>query len=531
MPLQDILPRLTSKQTAQVQDYFDTAVKAMEWAEAELATIRDPIPSAVSDARNLAAVELYRASTTNVIQTALGQQAASERWPQIFLNTTPFTDAEAPVSQWPNYDQKDAAFVYAQLDESLVNRTIQSNARAALIQEADQQLIDQQRTGFKWLKNPSAPLAWGDSLGSPKADTLVRAHVLTGKTKYHRGTVLATQYAAGANPDNMSYTTGLGYRQADDPVLSDPLSIGVEPPPGITLYGPFDTDQDPDYFAFNLWEDVTTPSTLDWPVTEGFFDSSFYIPVAEFTVDATMAPTTYAWGYLASLAANSTSSRNVQNRDRPSSPNPLPIHSRMRRNVKNSSDHPNIWIGDENNNRLHSHEGNDVMWGQGGRDRLRGGKGQDVLYGGSDSDILTGGAGRDVLIGSMGQTNMPEVDHLTGSGGRDRFILGVPTASSEQPIQPLQSFAKSNVQLTNAYHRWGNDDYAVIHDFEPGLDQIQLPGRVSNYRIGTASVTETIHPTSAALFDISTGQRELVAVFNHVSPKDLRSHWKTFEFA
>jgi Ca2+-binding RTX toxin-like protein len=65
-----------------------------------------------------------------------------------------------------------------------------------------------------------------------------------------------------------------------------------------------------------------------------------------------------------------------------------------------------------------------------------------ILLGGSNGDVLIGGAGTDLLVGGGGR------DDLTGGGGADRFRFDAVSDSSGDPD--------------------------VIHDFEPGLDLIDL---------------------------------------------------------
>ncbi|MDO5648936.1 MAG: hypothetical protein Q4G20_13505, partial [Paracoccus sp. (in: a-proteobacteria)] len=82
----------------------------------------------------------------------------------------------------------------------------------------------------------------------------------------------------------------------------------------------------------------------------------------------------------------------------------------------------------------------DRLYGGAGHDRLDGGGGNDVLVGGSGNDSLYGGAGRDTLDGGTGR------DHLYGGAGADSFV-----------------FARK-------------DGWARIHDWEDGLDRIELRG-------------------------------------------------------
>lgn len=86
-------------------------------------------------------------------------------------------------------------------------------------------------------------------------------------------------------------------------------------------------------------------------------------------------------------------------------------------------------------------DGNDMINGGSGNDRLSGGEGNDRLFGGVGSDRLQGGSGNDLLVGGIGD------DSMAGGEGRDTFRINM---NSD-----------------------GND---VIHDFEDGIDKLDLDG-------------------------------------------------------
>lgn len=136
---------------------------------------------------------------------------------------------------------------------------------------------------------------------------------------------------------------------------------------------------------------------------------------------------------------------------------------------------------------------------------LFGGDGNDSLFGDTGNDTLVGGNGEDTLVGFGGTGDIPEIDTLIGGtvtfddegnasvdifgdGAEDVFVLGT----------------LSNVFYTQA----GSDDYAVILDFEIGVDQIQLSPSV-NYRFRTGSVLSDLD--TAIFANLSTGD-DLIAI-------------------
>ena len=153
-------------------------------------------------------------------------------------------------------------------------------------------------------------------------------------------------------------------------------------------------------------------------------------------------------------------------------------------------------FGGKNNDSLDGQGDNDILFGNLGEDTLIGGEGDDSLFGGRDNDQLAGGSGNDTLYGDLG------VDTLTGGSGADLFGL------------------RENGQGTD-----------VITDFQDGVDLMELPDGVTEFRVennGSSltqiTVAETgevlvqlegIQPAEITLDDFVNGQ-----VFNNSQPVD-----------
>ena len=291
------------------KDYEESAIQAMRWAYAE-----EPDGDWIVDSeRNLAALELYRVT-------------GDKRWHDLFLAETVFNDASANAFDYQNHDQRQAAFLYSRLDLPSIDRTVQANAKQALLREGDANLAAIADTGFKWYKNPYVPIAWGTSNGFADKSDLIRAHFVSGDEKYLEGTVLASQFSGGANPDNMSYTTGIGPRQPDDVLFVDSLVTGQTTPKGISIYGPADFREGyiRHHWSLSLFGDESDTRPEDWPTAEGFFDFNQFTPSAEYTIMQTMAPTSFTWGYLAATQADGNSHTQILLEDKlPASTDPL----------------------------------------------------------------------------------------------------------------------------------------------------------------------------------------------------------------
>jgi endoglucanase len=273
--------------------YRESALKAMAWGDAEYAKMKDQkLPHAVRDARNLAALELFRLT-------------GDATWHDIFLETTVFKDPKMDIWKWQSHDQRDAAFLYARLTQAGLNAEVQKNAREALLREAAESIAQGQRTAFRWTKpNAWQPVAWG-VLGVPQATTLLRAHALTGDAKYLTAAVAASQYAGGANPMNTCLTTGVGASCVQNPLWIDSRIAQQPAPAGITVYGPRDTPKQKasEHWLLKMIAASFTPPVDQWPTTESYFDLYLYPEVCEFTVMQNHGPNTYVWGYLAARKA------------------------------------------------------------------------------------------------------------------------------------------------------------------------------------------------------------------------------------
>ncbi|MEL7083191.1 MAG: Ig-like domain-containing protein [Cyanobacteria bacterium J06597_1] len=295
--------------------YRDSALRAMNWAEAELPTDDSYDVRQIDDERNLAALELYLLTEDPV-------------WHQLFLETTVFAGGQCGLGQPCNdtfkngsHDQREAAQLYARAPQDLTDATTQSNTIAALLRAADNSLAvqngglvtlegrpltgTQAGTAFNQTRvnTPFMPLSPGQ-LGTPQMDDLLAAYGITGDRQYLDGAVKGSHFSAGANPSNTVFTSGLvdaglAQREPVNTFVIDARSTGQSTPAGITAYGPIDSQ-----FGFNqaqrdLYGQRSFPFPTAWPVYENYFDNYWNFEQAEFTIHQSISPTAFTWGYLA----------------------------------------------------------------------------------------------------------------------------------------------------------------------------------------------------------------------------------------
>jgi hypothetical protein len=168
--------------------------------------------------------------------------------------------------------------------------------------------------------------------------------------------------------------------------------------------------------------------------------------------------------------------------------------------------------GGSGNDTLIGNVGNDHLFAGMGNDSLDGGSGKDLLNGGIGNDTLSGGSGEDTLQGSSSTTAIGEVDVLTGGDGADTFVLG-----------GYMGVLYDDQTMFMPYLT----DYALITDFNPNQDVIQLAGQASNYLLKPAPAGL---PTGTAIYlDKLNEPDELVAIVAGTATLDLNADYFRFQ--
>ena len=457
--------------------YAQSAVRAMNWAEKEVAGNPKYEANTVKDRRNLAALELYLLTE-------------DPDWHDVFLEDTVFRGKQCQPGQTCNevfefevHDSREAAFLYARAPQRLTKANVRKNAIDAILRAASYSLTAQNGgrvswngeqyhsdgTAFKWTKSksPNSPLNPG-SLSVPQVEFLLQAYAITGEQNYLEAAVLGSQFSAGANPSNTVFTTGLveaglAKREPINPFVIDARYSGQDAPAGITTYGPVAPQLRFGQFQAELFGPDTYPTPEQWPTAEAYFDNYWNFRNSEFTVFQTIAPTAYTWGF---LAASDFKESRVGLND-------LLKGTIGADNLKGFAGKDTLF-GGKGPDRLEGGTGNDVIAGGEGGDRLLGNSGNDWLKGHRGPDSLDGGAGNDVLIGGEGN------DKLFGSEGND--IL-----AGQQGNDTLTGARGRDIFKLD---RWNSRD--VIRDFEDGVDRIQLTGGLSFDRVTLRQVGRNV---------------------------------------
>ncbi|MEM8570141.1 MAG: calcium-binding protein [Pseudomonadota bacterium] len=125
-----------------------------------------------------------------------------------------------------------------------------------------------------------------------------------------------------------------------------------------------------------------------------------------------------------------------------------------------------LWVeGEQAAEKIVGNEGNNKLFGGAGEDTLVGGAGDDRLDGGRHVDTLRGGEGDDTLLGADAR------DELRGGSGTDQLKTAKGLAQNW-----MKGGAGEDLFVFRAYDTLSENKkaIAVIADFQPGLDQLDL---------------------------------------------------------
>lgn len=199
-------------------------------------------------------------------------------------------------------EDHEASFVYATLPEGLGDEQTKRACRDAILRAAGTAIETGKKLPFDLTSDKPATehvRAWGRFCTIPRNTQLIRAHFLTGDEKYLSAAISAANFAAGMNPDNLCYTTGVGQRSPEHILHHDSRMTGQKPPVGITVMGPQCFNYPDDALPRLLRSDFLWPGAYVWPSLEGYLDIYRHPCVTEYTVQANIGPNAYQWGYFA----------------------------------------------------------------------------------------------------------------------------------------------------------------------------------------------------------------------------------------
>ncbi len=297
---------LASFNPKEAKEYLQSAIRAWDWAE-QHNRLDDPVfkkslsydpdfPRRVRNKRALAAVELL----------------ATTRDPQ--FDKAFRTSTELHENAYNNYmDQPEANFAYARLPQGLGDPELKKRAVQRIVAYADHAIEFSRHNAFDVItgKRTDLPLIGPCTYFSTPGGggmALIYAYELTRDRKYLRAAVQGSNYCLGANPDNLSYCTGVGINWQRFNFIVDALVTGQQPN-FIVGHIPYGQGNEGNHLCQQSNEWVQTwflnfgptkmrPSWYDWPVYEQYIDFAIYPLMNENCFNQTSVPAACYWFYL-----------------------------------------------------------------------------------------------------------------------------------------------------------------------------------------------------------------------------------------
>jgi endoglucanase len=283
-------PSLSQAYSASARRAFDYAQQNETAFADRLNRTRSEYVTKTSSFRMLALVEMYHLT---------GDAKFHDVFKQEFI--------ARPDQKFDTAVQQHAAFAYAKLPDSVAtDAKLKADCKLLITNAADVAVKFGDGNVFGITTDiPSLPvIGFVGYYSTPGMITqsVPRAHALTGDAKYLAATVRACNYALGAGPSNMTYTTGVGHVYPNSPLHLDSRNSRQKPPTGLVITGQSDPSES---WGFNDWVHTwklgnnTVPGSRDWPASQAYVDLAVWPSMNELMLMQTMGRNSYWWGYLA----------------------------------------------------------------------------------------------------------------------------------------------------------------------------------------------------------------------------------------
>lgn len=205
---------------------------------------------------------------------------------------------------------------------------------------------------------------------------------------------------------------------------------------------------------------------------------------------------------------------------------------------QNLYDTYNVFFAGEGNDTVTGAATRDFVYAEGGNDKVTALGGDDGIYGYGGNDTLEGGVGNDEITGDAGRdvlTGVQASNWNAGKGEIDLLVGGSLNHFSYNPTNPTVSTDtdRDTFVLGDSYEAYymgdgylGLQDFAIIPDFNPSIDNIVLHGQANEYVIGgipqgLSYQGAAISSDSLGLYRWEQGGADLVAVLQNVNSSNV----------
>ena len=211
-------------------------------------------------------------------------------------------------------DQPGADFAYARLPEGVGDPELKKRAVERITTYADHAIAFSRKNAYDIIAGVRTdyPLIFACRYFSTPAQggfALIYAYELTRKPAYLAAAVQGANYSLGANPDNLSYCTGVGYNAQHFNFIVDAIVTG-QLPDMIVGHIPYGQGNEGNAMSrtANAWVQQwllnfgpakkMIPNWFDWPVNEQYIDFGRYPLHNENCFNQTTVPAACYWFYL-----------------------------------------------------------------------------------------------------------------------------------------------------------------------------------------------------------------------------------------
>ena len=288
-------------------EYLKSARRAWGWAEAhsnegdatyqKVLSFAKELPKNLRDCRAMAAVELLAATHDPAFDAAFKQSSELTKQGELRY-----------------LDQLEADFAYARLPNDLGDPQLKKQAVHLIAAYADHAIEFSRKNAYDIIAGTRTdfPLIFACRYFSTPAQggfALIYAYELTRKPAYLAAAVQGANYSLGANPDNLSYCTGVGYNAQHFNFIVDAIVTGQQPDI-IVGHIPYGQGNEGNSMSrgMNSWVQQwllnfgptkkMVPNWYDWPVNEQYIDFAIYPLHNENCFNQTTVPAACYWFYL-----------------------------------------------------------------------------------------------------------------------------------------------------------------------------------------------------------------------------------------
>ncbi len=288
-------------------EYLESARRAWAWVEAhskeddeaykKVAAFAKDLPNSLRNFRAMAAVELLAATREPAFDAAFKESSELTKKGELRY-----------------LDQLEADFAYARLSEGVGDPELKKQAVHLITTYADHAREFSRKNAYDIITGhrTDMPMIFVSRyFSTPGAGgmALIYAYELTKKPAYLAAVVQGANYSLGANPDNLSFCTGVGSDAQHYNFIVDALVTGQQPDVivGHIPYGQGNEGNQMSRSA-NSWVQQwllnfgpakkMTPNWFDWPVNEQYIDFAIYPLHNENCFNQTTVPAACYWFWL-----------------------------------------------------------------------------------------------------------------------------------------------------------------------------------------------------------------------------------------